>query len=146
MSFASSLRYYTAVVQRKSTKLCTTFGRLLGWYTIYGFRGLLPTNGILPGAEFTLRPSLALSYIGSVTARHSSSGRQPNCGVVSSRDRAAIPFDTGRSNFLVLDIVWKALTYLSTSCLKITSHLWLAVTLTHMNGYRHFVAEMLPIK
>jgi len=36
----------------------------------------------LPGAKFTLRPpSLALSYIGSVTARHSSSGREPNCGV-----------------------------------------------------------------
>jgi len=30
------------------------------------------------GAKFTLRPpSLALSYIGSVTARHSSSGREP---------------------------------------------------------------------
>jgi len=28
--------------------------------------------------KFTLRPSLAFSYIGSVTARHSSSGRQPN--------------------------------------------------------------------
>ena len=26
-------------------------------------------------------PSLAFSYIGSVTARHSSSWRQPNCGV-----------------------------------------------------------------
>ena len=34
-------------------------------------------NGILPGAKFTLRPSLAFSYIGSVTARHSSNGRQP---------------------------------------------------------------------
>ena len=42
------------------------------------FRGLLPRYGILPGAKFTLRPSLALSYIGSVTTRHSSSGRQPN--------------------------------------------------------------------
>ena len=30
---------------------------------------------ILPGAKFTLRPSLAFAYIGSVTARHSSSGR-----------------------------------------------------------------------
>jgi len=28
--------------------------------------------------KFTLRPSLAFSYIDSVTARHSSSGRQPN--------------------------------------------------------------------
>jgi len=36
----------------------------------------------LPGAKFTLRPSLAFSYIGTGTARHSSIGRQPNCGVV----------------------------------------------------------------
>jgi len=42
------------------------------------FRGLLPPNGILPGATFTLRPILAFSCFGSVTARHSSSGRQPN--------------------------------------------------------------------
>jgi len=40
--------------------------------------GFLSANGILPAAKFTLRPSLAFSYIGSVTARHSSSGRQPN--------------------------------------------------------------------
>ena len=42
------------------------------------FLGLLSPNGILPGAKLTLRPSLALSYIVSVTAQHSSSGRQPN--------------------------------------------------------------------
>jgi len=43
------------------------------------FRGLLPPDGILPSAaKFTLRPSLAFSYIGSVTTRHSSSRRQPN--------------------------------------------------------------------
>jgi len=40
------------------------------------FRGLLPPNGILPGAILTLRPSLTLSYIVSVTARHLRSGRQ----------------------------------------------------------------------
>ena len=40
----------------------------------------MPRNGILPGAKFTLRPSIVLSYIGSVTVRHSSSGRQPNYG------------------------------------------------------------------
>jgi len=39
------------------------------------FRGLLPPNGILPGAKFTLRPSLAFACFGSVTAQHSSSGR-----------------------------------------------------------------------
>jgi len=38
------------------------------------FRGLLPPNGILPGAKFTLRPSLAFACFGSVTAQHSSSG------------------------------------------------------------------------
>ena len=31
------------------------------------FLGFLPPNGIFPGAKFTLRPSLAFSYIGSVT-------------------------------------------------------------------------------
>jgi len=38
----------------------------------------MPSNGILLGAKFALRRSLAFSYINSVTARHSSSGRQPN--------------------------------------------------------------------
>jgi len=42
------------------------------------FWGFLSPNGILPAAEFTLRPSLTFSYIGSVIVRHSSSGRQPN--------------------------------------------------------------------
>jgi len=79
--FASWLRYYTDVAERRSTKLCTMFGRFQGWYTIYTFWWLLPPNEILPGAKFTLRPSLAISYIGSVTARHSSSGHQANCGV-----------------------------------------------------------------
>jgi len=54
------------------------FGRLLGWYTIYTFSGALAPDRILPGAKFTLRPSLVIAYIGSVTAQHSSSGRQPN--------------------------------------------------------------------
>ena len=42
------------------------------------FRRLLPPDRIMPGVKFTLRPSLAFSYIRSVTARHSSSRRQPN--------------------------------------------------------------------
>jgi len=58
---------------------CMMFGRLLGWYTIYTFPGALALDGILPGAIFTLSPSLAFCHIGNVTARHSSScGRQPN--------------------------------------------------------------------
>jgi len=39
------------------------------------FSGALAPKGILQGAKFTLRPSLAFSYIGSVTAPYSSSGR-----------------------------------------------------------------------
>jgi len=74
------------------------------------FRGLLSHYGILPDAKFTLRPSLALSYIGSVTARHSSSGRQPNCGVDQRAppifDRAAITLGIGphSSSFFLLSI------------------------------------------
>jgi len=44
----------------------------------YTFSGTLAPDRILPGAKFTLCPSLAFSYIGSVTARHSSYGCQPN--------------------------------------------------------------------
>ena len=50
---------------------------------VYTFWGLLPPNGILPDAKFTLRPSDAFSYIGSVTARQSSSRRQPNFAALS---------------------------------------------------------------
>jgi len=52
------------------------FGHVLRWYTT--FWELLLPGRIVPGAKFTLRPSLAFAYIGSVTARHSSSGCQPN--------------------------------------------------------------------
>ena len=49
------------------------------------FRGLLPRYGILPGAIFTLHPPcLALSYFGSVTARHLSSGREPSFAALST--------------------------------------------------------------
>jgi len=54
--------------------------------TLYiNFRDLLPPDGILPRAKFTLRSCLALPYIGSVAARHSSSGHQPNFAVLSRR-------------------------------------------------------------
>ena len=44
---------------------------------VYIFGGSCPLTELL-GAKFTLRPSLAFSYIGSFTARHSSSRCQPN--------------------------------------------------------------------
>jgi len=87
---------------RRSTTLCTMFGRLLGWYTIYTFWGLLPPNGILPGAKFTLRLSLAFSYIGSVTVQNSSSQQwasAKHCGLQQKAppifDMAAITFGIG---------------------------------------------------
>ena len=75
--FTSWLRCCTYVSQRRSTKHCTVFGRLLGWYTIYIFGGCCPVMEFCPCAEFTLRASLVF-YIGSVTAQHLSSGRQSN--------------------------------------------------------------------
>ena len=45
------------------------------------FRQLLSPNGILLGVKFTLRPTLAFSYIGSITAQPLSNERQPNCGI-----------------------------------------------------------------
>jgi len=77
-SFASCLRHCSDIAHRRPTKLRTIFVRLLGWYTIYTFSGALAPDRILPSAKCTLRSSLAFAYIGSVTARHSSSGRQPN--------------------------------------------------------------------
>ena len=50
------------------------FDRVLGWYAIYIFFGALVPNGILSATKLTLRPTLAISYIGSITARRSSSG------------------------------------------------------------------------
>ena len=47
-------------------------------HCIYNFRGLLAPDRILPGTKFALRPSHAFACIGSVTARNSSSGHQPN--------------------------------------------------------------------
>ena len=47
------------------------------------FRGIFPLTEFLQGTKFTLRSSLALSYIASVSARHSSSGRQPNFAALS---------------------------------------------------------------
>jgi len=64
--FASWRRYCSDVAQRKPTKLCTVFGRLLQADTLHiHFRELLSRYGILPGAKFSLHPpSLALLYFG----------------------------------------------------------------------------------
>jgi len=38
----------------------------------------LPADAILSGAKFTSLPTPAFPYIGTLTARHSSSGREPS--------------------------------------------------------------------
>jgi len=59
------------------------FGRLPGWWTMYTFSGALAPHRILPGAKFTLRPSLAFFHIGGV--QHGT----PAAGVSQSLRRAA---------------------------------------------------------
>jgi len=72
------------------------------------FRGPLPSNGILPHAKFTFRLSLAFrSYICSVTARHSSSGCQPNFAAFRRR---RYPYSAGRpsrgASAHILVLIW----------------------------------------
>jgi len=97
----SRLGFVTAPSSRNGSQ--PNFARCLAvcWArTLYiHFCELLPPDGILPGAKFTLRPSLAFSYIEIIIARHSSSGRQPNCGVQQRAPpifgRAATTLDIG---------------------------------------------------
>jgi len=67
-------------------------------YIYIHFRGLWPPDGILSGAKFTLRSSLAFSYIGSITARRSSAKL---CGVVQGMklecSQLTYQFPTGQS-------------------------------------------------
>jgi len=88
------------------TKLRTKISWLLSsWPTVYIFRISYPVTEFLQGAKFTLCPSLAFSYIGSVTTRHSSSGLQPNFAALS-RGRhlhsAARPSRWASAHILVL--------------------------------------------
>ena len=106
------------------------------------FRGLLPSNGMLSGAKFTLRPSLAFFYIGNVTARHSSSGRQPNCGVQQTSPptfgRTAIALGTVPHSSLLCNKVDKryrpmyGTTPQMYTVSQKTSHFWVALILTYM--------------
>jgi len=72
-----------------------------------------------PGAKFTLRPSLVLSYIGIVIARHSSSGRPPNFAAWYLHATGQ-PTLGGRTVYTVSQKM---------------SHLWLAITLMHVIGF-----------
>jgi len=83
----SRLRFPTAPTSLNGSQ--PNFARCfaVSWVaTLYiHFRGILPPNGILLDASFTLRPRLAFSYIRTITARHSSSGHQPNFAVCDKK-------------------------------------------------------------
>ena len=114
---ASWLHCCTDLAQPRSTKLCTMFGCLLGWYTIH-FWELLPPNGILPGAKFTLHPSLASLYWQHYCMALEQWALAKLCIVVPSRNRAVIPFDIGRLNCLVDLCCCLILKYLSYDCIS----------------------------
>jgi len=69
------------IVLRRSTKLCTMFGRLLGCY-IYIFGGSCPLMEFYQ-VQNSLCPNLAF-YIGGISARHSSSLHQPKFAAFST--------------------------------------------------------------
>jgi len=70
--FLASLLQRRRSMEANQTPWCLAVSRAGTLHT--HFQGFLPRYGILPGAKFTLHhPSLALSYFGSVTARHLSS-------------------------------------------------------------------------
>jgi len=83
--FASCLRYCSDVAQRKSTKLCTMFGRHLACYTMYTFSGGLPPDRILPSAEFTLRHECQVTSKSCVFVY-----RQPYCTALQQRASAKL--------------------------------------------------------
>jgi len=123
--------------RRRSTEVKQSlhmFGRLQHWYTIYTFSGFLPGNAIFPGAKFTLRPSLAHFYIGSVNARHSSTGRQPNFAELS-RGRhlysAARPSRWVLAHILVVIIIIRRY-YVQLSAISLGA--WVAPA--NFNGFR----------
>jgi len=73
----NGFRVLASLLQRRRSPGANQATRCLAvsWAgTPYTFSGFLPGSGILPGAKFTLRPKLALSYFDSVTAQYSSSG------------------------------------------------------------------------
>ena len=78
-AFSSWLRYCSDVAQRKPTKLCTMFGYI---DCIYIFGGCCSVTEFCQVQNSVCVLQVLRSPIGSVTARQSSSGREPNCGYI----------------------------------------------------------------
>ena len=81
--FVSWLRCIN-VVHRRPTKLCTMFGHLLGWYTMYTLVGALALQGNFDRCKIHFASkSCILIYWQRYTAWHSSSGHLPNFAAFS---------------------------------------------------------------
>ena len=79
--FASLLQRRRSVMANQTLHDVWLFPGLVHYMHI--FVGSCPwRNFALCKIHFTLRPSLAFSYIGSVTARHFTSEREPGCNMV----------------------------------------------------------------
>jgi len=68
--------------------------------------GAVVPNGILPGAKFSASKSCVILCWQRYCTALEQWASAKLCGIVSSRDRAAIPFDIGRSNCLVFGNNW----------------------------------------
>jgi len=105
------------------------------------FRGFLPRYGILLDATFTLHPpSLALSYFGSVNARHLSSGREPNFATLSTGRHL---YSAGRPS------PWALAHILVTEyklCPKKGATLFLSLTLPILNDFQNSFSSRLSRK
>ena len=115
MGFASWLRYCTDVAERRSTKLCTMFGRLLHWYAIYTLLEALAPN-VISSVQNSLcfqvlrGPTLAALLLLSLSSSSitilftlkpcfpdSSDRRSGLATSLQRRQRAAFPSELGRT-------------------------------------------------
>jgi len=60
--FVSWLHYCSDVAEQKSPKLCTMFGHLLGWYTIFTFLGALARNPARCKIHFASKSCVLLDW------------------------------------------------------------------------------------
>ena len=119
-----AFRFLASLVQRRcSTEVNQTLYDV--WpspgllYYIYIFGGSYPQTEFLARAKFTFCPSLAFSYICSVTARHLSSGHQQNFAAFSRRRHlysAGEPSRWASAHILVAATLLRQLTVVLTRC------------------------------
>jgi len=103
--------------------------------TLYTFLGALASqrNSVRCKIHFASRPCLLLYWQRYCTAFEQWSSAKL-CDVVSSRDRAAIPFDIGRSNCLVVIVLLLAISHPAEWCYWYM-YSWTVVQIHHVRVY-----------